>query len=153
MNAGLRKVNLVSASAVLLLVALTANAEAQVGIRSGVAQVTLLARSAPQSTLPALLPVRETGRSGTIVEAAVNVRWGANTDHRLVIRRAAPAGRIWVQDVNGVYQELSGGAVVVAKDGAGLRELEVRYRIEVLENEKLTGAPPVRYEIAVNPTI
>lgn len=153
MKAGLRRVNPIGSLAVLLFLALSATAEAQVGIRSGAAQVTLLARSAPQGSLPAVQPLRETGRIGKIAEAAVTLRWRANTDHRLMIRGAAPQRRIWVQDVNGVYQELGGGAVTVDQGGAGVREREVRYRIEIEENEKVTGALPVRYEIAVAPAI
>jgi hypothetical protein len=136
--------------------ALSQAAQAQVGIRSGSAQLTLIARSAPHASIRTVEPARQIGRSGTLVEASTLVRWSANTGHRLLVRGGAPASRIWVQDLNGVYQELTGASsVTVARHqhGGGQWERQVRYRVEASGNGELAGPLQVQYEIAVNPAI
>lgn len=150
------QISLVQSLVLILLFGLAQTAAAQVGSKSGVAQVTLMARSLPQGSIRDIAPTRQIGRIGTIVEVSTVVRWSANTGYRLMVRSGIPALRIWVQGVNGDYQELTGGSsVTVARDqhGAGQWEREVRYRVEVSENGELTGPLPVRYEIAVNPAI
>ena len=149
-----QRISPVHALVILLLLGMTQAAHAQVGIRSGVAQVSLTARSLPQVSIPAVEPARQISRSGTLVEASTTVRWNANAGSRLMVRGGTSTNRIWVQDVNGEYQELTGAApVTVARDrnGAGQREREVRYRVEVRENSELATPLPVLYEIAINP--
>ena len=140
---------------IVVSLALPRDLAAQVGLTSGMAQVTLVARVAPRGTIQAVSPQRETVHSGLIREATVTVRLAANTGYQLIVRgTATPASRIWVRSVNGEFQELTAGsAVVVARDsrGGGEWERSVHYRIEASGNE----APvlPVRYEIAIAPTI
>jgi hypothetical protein len=140
----------------LLLVGLARNADAQVGIRSEVAQVTLLARSVPQGSIRAVEPARQIGRSGPTVDATMLVRSSANTGYRLLVRSEVPAHRIWVRDVNGVYQELTGASVVTVarhRHGAGERESEVLYRLEMSGTRELSESLPVHYELAIDPTM
>jgi hypothetical protein len=140
----------------LILVLGSSPVAAQVGLQSGVAQVALIARTAPGGSIRAVEPPRQTGRAGRIVEASAVVQWSANTGYRLLVRGGVPTYRVWVQDLNGEYQELTGAAsVTVARGqhGAGQWERVVRYRIELPENAELTGPLPLRYEIAINPSI
>lgn len=155
MKSAPRTINLVHALTGLLLV-LPQTAEAQQGIRSGLAQVTLIAHSAPQGSIRAVEPARQISRNGTIIEATMMVRLSANTGYRLAVRGGAPGKRIWVRDVNGAYQELTGAsAVTVARHqrGAGEWEREVRYRVEVSGNDELSELLPVRYDLALDPAI
>ena len=151
-----RKIHLVPSLVGLVLAAPLQSAEAQQGIRSGLAQVTLIARSAPQGLIRAVEPARQTGRNGTTIEATMMVRLSANTGYRLAVRGGPPANRIWVRDVNGVYQELTGAsAVTVARHqhGAGEWEGEVHYRVEVPEEKELSESLSVRYELALDPAL
>jgi hypothetical protein len=151
-----RKIHLVHSLVGLLLVAPAQTVDAQQGIRSGVAQVTLIARSAPQGSIRAVEPARQIGRNGTIIEATMVVRLSANTGYRLIVRGGLPAPRIWVRDVKGVYQELTGASAVTVgrrQHGAGEWEGEVRYRVETSGKRELSEPLPVRYELAIDPTI
>jgi hypothetical protein len=132
--------------------------EAQVGLRSGMAQVALVARVAPRGSIQGVSPHRETGRLGSVREASVMVRWSANTGYQLIVRgTGVRTSRIWVQAASGEFQELTAGSsVTVAQDSrrAGQWEREVRYRIESAD-AATDDLPvlPVRYEIAINPTM
>jgi hypothetical protein len=131
--------------------------EAQVGLRSGVAQVTLLARVPAQGSIEGISVPRETRRVGQVSEATGSVRLSANTGYQLQVRRipGAPT-RMWVQASNGTFQELTPGAsITVAQDqqSAGETEREVRFRIEIPSNETAPAALPVRYEMALKPTL
>lgn len=156
-----RMINLVGRTmALVALVAVVSplTLEAQVGLRSGMAQVALVARVAPRGAIQGVSAQRETGRSGSVREASVMIRWSANTGYRLIVRGSGvQTSRIWVQASSGEFQELTAGsAVTVAQDSrrAGQWEREVRYRIE--SADAATGdlaVLPVRYEIAINPTM
>jgi uncharacterized protein YcfJ len=140
----------------MLVLGLTSGAEAQVGIRSGVAQLTLVARSAPQASIRTIEPIRHTARARGIIEASTTIGLSANSGYRLVVRSTGSAtSRIWVLDANGVYQELTGtSSVTVAGDvRGGQLESQVRYRVEAPERGELADPLPVRYEIAINPTL
>ena len=133
--------------------------EAQVGLGSNVAQVTLVARIAPRASIQAVSPVRETARQGSLREGSVNVRGSTNAAYRLtVVRMAAPVGnesRVWVRAADGTFEELNPGSrVTVARSArsAGQWNNEVHYRIES-SSEAGLGELPVRYEVAVAPTI
>ena len=155
MNAARRKIHRVP-SLVALLVAPLQSADAQQGLGSGLAQVTLIARSAPQGSIRAVEPARQIGRNGTIIEATMMVRLSANTGYRLAVRGGLPANRTWVRDVNGVYQELTGAAAVTVarhQHGAGEWEREVHYRVEMPEEKELSESLSVRYELALDPAL
>ena len=140
---------------ILVSLALPRDLQGQVGLTSGIAQVTLMARVAPRGAIQAVSPEQETATSGSIRESSVTVRLAANTGYQLIVRATAtPASRTWVRGANGEFQELkAGSAVVVARDprGGGQWERSVHYRIEASGSE--TPALPVRYEIAIAPTI
>jgi hypothetical protein len=152
--AGCRRSAILALSLVIL--AWPRVAEAQVGLTSGQAQVALVARVAPQGSIQGVSPQRQTGGSGAVRETSVLVRLSANTGYQLMVRRTgAHPSRIWVRTVDGAYQELTtGSSAVVARDRhrAGQWEREVHYRIESPEGSDEQPLP-VRYEIAVTPTL
>jgi hypothetical protein len=121
------------------------------------AQVTLVARIAPRGAIQMAGRTRETNRAGVIREASAVVRLSANTGYRLLVRgTGSPKSRIWVRDADGKFQELTAGSSVTVAHtarAAGQCEREVHYRIEMTES----GAPltplPVRYEMAINPSL
>lgn len=130
---------------------------AQAGLSTGVAQIALVARSAPQAAIQRVSPALETGRNGSTKEVSVSVGLAANTGYRLVVvgTPAANGSRLWVRGVDGEFQELTPGtAVTVARDGriAGTSEREVSYRTETSVPDGMKPLP-VRYEIRVEPTI
>lgn len=133
-------------------------AESQIGLISGMAQVTLVARIPPRGSIQGVSAQRENGRTGTLREASVTVRVSVNTGYQLLVRAAGvPTSRIWVRAVTGEFQELTAGSpVTVARDTrcAGQWEREVHYRIESSgPDDAASNALPVRYEIAINPTL
>lgn len=129
-------------------------AESQVGLVSGLTQVTLVAQIAPRGSIQDVSAGRETGRIGSVREASVMVRGAANTGYQLMVRGTAfTTSRIWVRGVNGEFQELSAGSSVTVARGThatGQWEREVQYRIESAGD---LNSPPVRYEIALNPQL
>jgi hypothetical protein len=140
------------------LVAAPPMLEAQVGLTSGMAQVALEARSAPRGSIQGVSSPRETGRNGSVRETSVTVRLSANTGYQLMVRgTGAGSSRIWVRAVNGEFQELTAGSsVTVARNGhsAGQWDREVQYRIQSADAADINEqALPVRYEIAINPTM
>jgi hypothetical protein len=150
------KIHLVHSLLGLLLVAPAQSATAQEGIRSGIAQVTMLARSAPRGSIRSVEPARQIGQNGAMIEATVLVRVSANTGYRLAVRSGIPAHRLWVRDVNGVYQELTSASVVtVARGphGAGEWEGQVRYRVEMSGKRELSESLAVHYELAIDPSL
>lgn len=145
------------ATLMVAALALPRAVDAQVDAASKLAQVTLIARVAPRASIESVSPTRETGRQGLLREASVTVRLSTNAGYRLAVLRTptggGPVTRVWVRAAGGGFQELApGSSVTVAQDAspAGESEREVGYRIET-ENSVLEL--PVRYEIAVNPTI
>jgi hypothetical protein len=141
----------------LLLVAVTLSlptvARSQVGIRSGLTQIALVAHVAPSGSIRGVSAERETGRAGGMREASTTVRLSANTGYRLVVKAAgASSTRLWVRAVSGEFQELTAGSsVTVAQGNRGVdSEREVQYRIESAGN----GLDlPVRYELAIAPQL
>ena len=147
----------------ILAVAGPATLAAQVGLASGSARITLIARVAPRASVNGVSQAQETARQGTLREGTVKVRLAANTGYRLVVVGTAPvssndqsASRLWVRAENGRFEELrSGGSVTVAHElrSAGEWEREVSYRTESSEISGSAQALPVRYELRVEPTI
>ena len=137
-----------------LVLALPGAAQSQVGISSGVAQIALVAHIAPRGSIQGVSAERETGRMGSVREASVMVRIAANTGYQLMVRGTAVAdSRIWVRGVNGEFQELTAGSSVTVARGAhaaGEWDREVQYRIESAGD---LNSLPIRYEIAIDPTL
>jgi hypothetical protein len=150
----------VSVKVCQLLVTLTAMstavsaAQAQVGISSGVAQVSLAARAASHASMPAAsLPRRISGR-GTMTEAAIRIHLVANSSYRLVAHETAGrASRVWVQVKDGEFQELApGSGLTVLREPGGSSEREVRYMTEANSAAVFTEVP-LRFELVIDPTI
>ena len=138
----------------ILALASASSLEAQLGLSSGAAQVALMVRVAPRTSMPAVSPARRIQGQDQMTEVAVNVRYSVNSAYRLVVRAtdAHPTSRMWVRAADGEYQEVIAGSSVTVTRGAhsaGLLEREVRYRIESRASLEL----PVRYELAVDPAI
>jgi hypothetical protein len=140
----------------LVVLATPQVAESQVGLTSGMARITLVARIPPSGSIQGVSAQRETGWTGTLREASVTVRISANAGYQLVVRgTGVPNSRTWVRAASGEFQELTAGSsVIVARGGraAGQWEREVSYRIESAAKDGAVELP-VRYEIVVTPTI
>ena len=149
-----RQILVRTVAALGVVLALPGIAQSQVGISSGVTQIALVAHIAPHGSIQGVSAERETGRVGSVREASVMVRVAANTGYQLVVRgTAAAASRIWVRGVNGEFQELTAGSSVTVARGthaAGQWDREVQYRIESAGD---LNSLPVRYEIAMDPTL
>ncbi len=133
------------------------NAQAQVGLSSGVGQVTLVARSSPRASLHSVGPIVEIGRRGALKEATVGLRLSANSAYRLRVHRTSghSRSRLWVHAVDGSYHELRAGSPVTvgrSSHASGDSESTVRYWLESPARGRATVLP-VRYEIVVEPTI
>jgi hypothetical protein len=138
-------------------VAGAASLEGQVGLSSGVAQVSLVVRSAPRVSVKAVGLPRETGRQGDLRAAVVGLRFSTNGAYRVVVRSADSdrASRVWVRAVDGTFKELGAGSAVIVARGTGSAgdwEREVSYRIEDGSGDRLLDLP-VRYDIYVEPTL
>ena len=149
-----RQVLVRTVAALGVVLAFPGVAQSQVGISSGVAQIALVAHIAPRGSIQGVSAERETGRMGAVREASVMVRVAANTGYQLVVRgTSVAASRIWVRGVNGEFQELTASSSVTVARGthaAGHWDREVQYRIESAGD---LNSLPVRYEIAIDPTL
>jgi hypothetical protein len=132
-------------------------ASAQVGVSSGVARIGLVAHVPSRAEIDEVHPARHR-RAGSVRETSVGFRLAANAPYRLLVKATTPAAgsRVWVRAIDGRFRELvPGAAIVVAQDPVGTGELErqVQYRVESNGKSSSKLAPPVRYEIVVNPTL
>jgi hypothetical protein len=153
-----RKIRLIGLTtlAVALSLSPVAVAKAQVGLTSGMAQVALVAYSAPRGAIQDVGHQQEVSRTGRVSEASVLVRMSSNTGYQLIVRgTGSTTSRIWVRAANGAFQELrAGSAVTVARGTPTAGEREVRYRIESANAADMAEQSlPVQYEIAINPTL
>jgi hypothetical protein len=136
--------------------ALAGSVEAQVGISSGAAPVTLVANAPLQGSLEGLVIQPGIGLPNQEHSGTITLRVSANSGYRLVVRGGGelpPDARIWVRSVSGEFQEvMQGSSVVVADDAhpAGIEERRVEYRIQGAGDETVL---PVRYELQINPAI
>jgi hypothetical protein len=140
------------------VVALPGMLQAQVGLASGLAQIQLVARVAPQASIESVGPELEIGRHGTLREVSVTVGLAANTGFRLVVLRteadamaSGEASPLWVRAFNGEYQRLSADRpIVVLREGPAARQSErdIHYRMEGSDSLR---SLPVRYEMVIDP--
>ena len=147
----------------ILATAAPAALQAQVGLASGSARITLIARVAPRGSISGVSPAQETARQGTMKEGTVTVRLAANTGYRLVVVGTAPvssndqpASRVWVRAENGRFEELRSGTAVTVVRGHhadAASEPEVSFRSETSASGEGSQALPVRYEVRIDPTI
>ena len=149
--------------ALSILALVPAALQAQVGLASGSARITLIARVAPRASVNGVSPAQETARQGTSREGTVKIRLAANTGYRLVVVGTAPvssndqpASRVWVRAENGRFEELRSGTAVTVVRGHhadAASEPEVSFRSETSASGSHTDMLPVRYEIRIEPTI
>lgn len=141
----------------LLVLAAPAPVQAQVGLASGAARITLVARVSPKASLGHVSPARETDRRGTVRDETVTVRLSANTGYRLVVVGTAPASSpsLWVRVESGRFEEVRSGAAVTVIRG---RHAVVEWEPELtFRSERSESAGPhvipVRYEVRIDPAI
>jgi hypothetical protein len=132
-------------------------ATAQVGISSGIARIDLVAHVPARAEIKEVHPALHR-RAGSLHETSVGIRLAANGGYRLLAKATTrgAGSRVWVRAVDGRFRELvPGAAIVVAQDPVGTAELErqVQYRVESNGKSSAKLAPPVRYDIVVNPTL
>src|SRR5688572_5037199 len=133
------------------------NAQAQIGLSSGIAQITLVARSSPTAALQSVGPVVDIGRKGAFQEATVGLRLKANSPYRLRVHRTSSQSqsRLWVRAVDGSYHELRPGSPVTVGSGShasSSSESTVHYRLQPTAGGRVMVLP-VRYEVVLDPTI
>lgn len=135
--------------------------QAQVGLASGAARITLVARVAPGASIVGVTPARSTAGPGGSRDETVGVRLSANSSYRLMVVGTAPASspaeparRLWVQAENGPFVEVRSGAAVTVARGrhAVAEEAKVVFRSET-ESIADSQVLPVRYEVRIDPTI
>jgi hypothetical protein len=139
-------------------------ADAQVGLVSRESRVALVAH------VPAVASIRDVGAlrvlraQGSVQEAKVTLRIASNGGYRLLVLGTPnsteslqrKSGRIWVQGLDGSFQELKENSpVTVSHDRrhAGEWERDIVYRFETSGPADGIPSLPVRYEIAVNPSL
>lgn len=136
--------------------------QAQIGLSSAPASITLLARAAPAASIVGVTPVRETARRGGTREETVGVRLSANTSYRLMVVGTGPASlpvkpasRVWVQAEGGPFVEVGAGAAVTVARGrhAAAEEARVVFRSDHSGSAQQLRVLPVRYELRIDPTI
>jgi hypothetical protein len=150
-TAGILVGSVMTAAAVLLA---PGSLAAQVGLPSGVAQVTLVARAAPQGSIQA---VRASGinRAGGTRESSVDLRLLANATSKVVARSTgASAARVWVRAATGTFEELKAGIPVIVAQGSHFDgDQQVQYRIETPEDGQSSELPSIVYDLVIAPTI
>ncbi len=132
-------------------------AAAQIGLASAIGSVALVAHVDPHARISSVTPPRETGRTGLLREAVTTVRLFSNTGYRLIVRGlAGSTSRVWVQATTGEFVVLTpGGSVTVAGNARGSGETlqDVHFRFEAPVSGGTLPPLPVRYEIAIDPTL
>jgi hypothetical protein len=126
--------------------------QAQVGISSRVAQVSLVVRAPSHADMPRVSAPRTIGRRGDLTEAAVRLNLLANSGYRLIARgTAGSASRVWIQVDDDDYQELvPGRAVTLPQERRGGSEREVRY---LTDGSTSPADLPLRFELVIDPVI
>lgn len=130
---------------------------AQVGLASGVSQVTLVVRSAPRASALAVGSIHRTGRQGDMTHATMDLQLSASSPYRLVVRGVlgATGGQVWVQSVDGTYHQVVAGSSVTVAHGsrapAHFRR-QVKFQFDRGVPSALSKLP-VRYELVMVPKI
>jgi hypothetical protein len=123
----------------------------QVGMRSTMASVQLLATAAPRGSIDMVGEPVTTSRGGAR-ESIVTLQGSANTAFYIVVRGSSGA-KISVQDKDHAFHDLERDLPVTVVQRArcdGSWESEVRYRVESPENTEPVLLP-VRYEMVLVP--
>ena len=156
LNLGFGSIARTATTVAVLLAAVAPRAVAQVGLSSRRQAIALVAQAPVRASLGDVSSLREK-TSGLVRETSATVRLETNTGYRLVVKAATPSGsRTWVRGTDGQFHELLAGAgIVVAQEpaGKGEREREIQYRVENSGTQRTEVAPPVRYEIVIDPTL
>jgi len=111
----------------------------------------------PHGSISSITPPRETGQTGLLREAVTTVRFSSNAGYRLIVRELeGSTSRVWVRSAAGEFVLLTAGtSVPVARATRGSGEMlqDIYFRFEA----PVSGGPPpplpVRYELAIDPTI
>lgn len=147
-----------------LLLTWAGEANAQVGLTSGEARISVIARVPSGVSVLGVSSPRVVAETGQTREASVAVRLSASNGYHLVVRGrglvrgpSKGAERIWVKAIDGQFRELGNGnpvAVAYEEQSTGEHDMQVLYRIESAGSRPVpTGPLPVSYEIAVKPVM
>lgn len=132
-------------------------AAAQVGLASAVGSVTLVAHVDPQGSISSVTPPRHTSQTELLIEAVTTVRLSSNAGYRLMVRGLeGSASRVWVRSATGEFVLLTAVAsvpVARATRGSGETLQDVHFRFEAPGSGGTPPPLPVRYELAIDPTI
>ena len=132
-------------------------AAAQVGLASAVGSVTLVAHVDPQGSISSVTPPRPTSQTGLLMEAVTTVRLSSNAGYRLIVRGLeGDSAQVWVRSITGEFVRLTPGtSVAVAGAARGSKETlqDVYFRFEAPVSGGTPPPLPVRYELAIDPTI
>jgi hypothetical protein len=139
-----------------LVSALAGRATAQVGLTSGLAQVTLAARAPVQGSIQDVLTQPGIGLPNGGSQGSITLRMSANSGYRLVVRGTGRSEgvRIWFRSAAGEMREVTEGAAIVLVDDvhpSGIAERRVEYRVEGAGEG--SDRLPVRYELEISPTL
>lgn len=127
------------------------NLQAQVGISSGAARVSLVVRAGTHASMPALSAPREIGRRGELREAAIRIHLLANRGYHLVARsNAGSMSRVWIHMADDEYQELVPGRAVTLPRDERRPEREVRY---MTDGSTASADLPMHFELVLDPVI
>jgi hypothetical protein len=126
--------------------------QAQVGLSSGVSQISLMVRAPSHAAMPAVSVHRQIGRRGDLREAALRIHLLANSSYRLVARgNVGSTSRVWVQVANDDYQELiPGKSVALPGTRRGSSEREIHY---LTDGGTSSAELPLHFELVVDPII
>lgn len=132
-------------------------AAAQVGLASAVGSVTLVAHVDPQGSISSVTTPRPTSQTGLLMEAVTTVRLSSNAGYRLIVRGLeGSTSRVWVRSTTGAFVLLTAGTsvpVAAAARGSAETRQDVYFRFEMPVSGGTPPPLPVRYELAIDPTI
>ncbi|HKP48992.1 MAG TPA: hypothetical protein VJU17_03175 [Gemmatimonadales bacterium] len=117
----------------------------------------LVAHVDPQGSISSVTPLRPTNQAGLLMEAVTTVQLSSNAGYRLIVRGwGGSTSRLWVRSTTGEFVRLTAGtSVAVAGAAHGSKETlqDVYFRFEAPDSGGTLPPLPVRYELAIDPTI
>jgi hypothetical protein len=129
-----------------------AELQAQVGVSSALAEVSLAVRAPLRAGVPRVSAPRVIGRRGDLSEAAVSLDLPVNSRYRLVAsRNVGSNSRVWLHVGDEDYEELiPGRAITLPPERRASSEREVRY---VIEGSTSSAELPLRFDLVIDPVI
>ena len=127
---------------------------------SGVTQVRLVAVVLPRVTPAAPAGAAVIGWSGATGTGVASIALESNTPYRIVVHRIEPdpggaqLSRIWIRGDDRQLHELrSGEPVIIRRVGRGDGPVLVPFRSSPAGDGTATGAPPLRFDVLLQPSL